>query len=57
MRMGKRGRPARRHSFGFDAIMAEPDYRRFQDWYARTSFFAPRREDLDAALSEPETRS
>ncbi len=43
-----------RHAFGFDRIMANPDYRRFNDWYARTSFFAPRRAELDATLSQPE---
>lgn len=44
----------RRHAFGFDRIMANPDYRRFNDWYARTSFFAPRRAELDATFSQPE---
>jgi hypothetical protein len=44
-----------RHAFGFDAIMANPDHRRFTDWYARTSFFAPGRAELGAVLSEPET--
>lgn len=43
-----------RHDFGFDRIMANPDYHRFNDWYARTSFFAPRRAELDATLSQPE---
>lgn len=44
----------RRHAFGFEHIMANPDYRRFTDWYARMSFFAPGRAELDATLSRPE---
>ncbi len=51
-----RGRAMKRHAFGFDAIMAQPDYRRFNDWYARTSFFAPKREEMDAVFSQPEGR-
>jgi hypothetical protein len=52
--MQNRHLAARRHAFGFDAIMAKPDYSRFQDWYARSSYFAPRRGELDAMLSQPE---
>jgi hypothetical protein len=55
--MQNRRPPSRRYAFGFDAIMSRPDYRRFQDWYSRTSFFAPKRGELDAMLSEPESRS
>ncbi len=42
-----------RHAFGFDRIMAHPDHHRFRDWYARTSFFAPRRAELEATLGRP----
>lgn len=44
----------KRHAFGFDSIMANPDYRRFGDWYARNSFFAPGRGELGAVFSQPE---
>ncbi len=54
MQTRTRNRAMKRHAFGFDAIMAEPDHSRFQDWYARTSFFAPKRAELDAVLSQPE---
>jgi hypothetical protein len=49
----RRGR-TQRHPFGFDQIMATPNYRRFNDWYARTSFFAPGRAEVEAVLSRPE---
>ncbi|WP_209428188.1 hypothetical protein [Pararhodobacter sp. SW119] len=43
-----------RHAFGFDRIMATPYHHRFRDWYARTSFLAPGRAEVNATLSQPE---
>jgi hypothetical protein len=41
-------------SFGFDAIMENPDYSRFLDWYHANSHFSPRRAEVMAVFSEPE---
>jgi hypothetical protein len=40
--------------FGFDAIMENPDYGRFLDWYHANSHFSPRRDEVMAVFSEPE---
>lgn len=53
--MPSRFQPAtRRHAFGFDAIMADPDFSRFQDWYARRNLLAPSRHQIEAIFSQPE---
>jgi hypothetical protein len=42
-------------SFGFETIMARPDYARFRDWYARTSLLAPpRRAEVEATFARIE---
>jgi hypothetical protein len=43
--------------FGFENIMARPDYTRFRRWYDRSSFFAaPDRAELEAMFSQPERK-
>jgi hypothetical protein len=46
--------PARRHPFGFDAIMASPDHGRFRRWYDATSLLPPGRAAVGGILSAPE---
>jgi hypothetical protein len=42
-------------SFGFETIMARPDYARFRDWYARTSLLAPpTRAEVEATFARIE---
>jgi hypothetical protein len=41
--------------FGFETIMARPDYVRFREWYARTSLLAPpRRAEVEATFARIE---
>jgi hypothetical protein len=40
--------------FGFEEIMRDPDYTRFMNWYARSSFFAAgRRASTATAAARP----
>jgi hypothetical protein len=45
--------PARRHPFGFDAIMADPKHGRFRRWYEATSRLPPGRAAVTGVLSSP----
>ena len=38
-------RTATSTGFGFETIMARPDYTSFRRWYDSNSFFSPRRTD------------
>jgi hypothetical protein len=39
--------------FGFDAIMANPDYTRFLDWWDANNRLAPNRAEVEAVFSAP----
>lgn len=45
---------ARRHAFGFDAIMAEADRGRFRRWHDASSLLAPGRTAVAGVFSAPE---
>jgi hypothetical protein len=46
--------PVSKTGFGFDAIMENPDYDRFLDWYHASSFFSSREAEAAAVDGEAE---